>query len=157
MSHKHKFKKVLHKLSDLQINRAFKNDKLFGGVYSRDDLPNKIERKSYIINMDSVNGNGTHWICVSNLPHNMIVYFDPFGCPPPEEVLTFMRIAKKPMYYSDVDIQDINSDACGWFCIYVIKQLEKGRHFLDILLNDFKKNTFTNEKIITAFGEGLIS
>ena len=39
-----------------------------------------------IINLDSNNGSGTHWVCYVDS-----FYFDPFGLPPPENILFIKR------------------------------------------------------------------
>ena len=37
------------------------------GIYSRDGLPNKIKKECGIINLDDIQGPGTHWVCYRNL------------------------------------------------------------------------------------------
>ena len=32
------------------------------GVYSRDNLPNKIKKGTYVINLDEYENTGTHWV-----------------------------------------------------------------------------------------------
>ena len=39
-----------------------KNESRFNGVYSRDNLPNKIKDGPYVINLDEYSDIGTHWI-----------------------------------------------------------------------------------------------
>ena len=39
------------------------NIKHFRGIYSRDGLPQKIRKECGIINLDDIQGAGTHWVC----------------------------------------------------------------------------------------------
>ena len=40
--------------------------KHFRGIYSRDGLPHKIKKECGIINLDDIQGPGTHWVCYRN-------------------------------------------------------------------------------------------
>ena len=58
--------------------KCYENESRINGVYSKDNLPNKIKDGAYVINLDEYSDIGTHWIalCVKN---NDITYFDSFG------------------------------------------------------------------------------
>ena len=43
------------------------------------------------------------------------VYFDSYGCAPPNEVLEFCKV--KVMPCSEIDVQSIMADCCGWFTL----------------------------------------
>ena len=46
--------------------------KYFRSIYSRDRLPDTIRKKECgIINLDSIEGEGTHWVCYRNIDKNM--------------------------------------------------------------------------------------
>ena len=54
--------------------------KYFRGIYSRDNLPDKIHKlETGIINLDDSMGGGSHWICYRNVDKQFCEYFDPFG------------------------------------------------------------------------------
>ena len=56
----------------------YENESRFNGVYSRDNLPNKIKDGTYVINLDEYSDIGTHWIATwMNI--NNVTYFDSFG------------------------------------------------------------------------------
>ena len=42
----------LHPLTNIEINEYYKNEPRFNGVYSRNNLPNKIKKGAYVINLD---------------------------------------------------------------------------------------------------------
>ena len=41
--------------------------KHFRGIYSRDGLLKKIRKECGIINLDDIQGPGTHWVCYRNI------------------------------------------------------------------------------------------
>ena len=57
--------------------------KHFRGIYSRYGLPQNIRKECGIINLDDIQGAGTHWVCYRNLDSVLgkpvVEYFDPFG------------------------------------------------------------------------------
>ena len=67
-----------HPLSNFQIQRYYQNEPRFNGVYSQDNLSNKIKDGSYIINLHGYSDIGTHWIALYALNNN-VTYFDSFG------------------------------------------------------------------------------
>ena len=48
------------------------------GVYSRNNLPNKIKDGTYVINLDEYSDIGTHWIALY-VNTKTVTYFDSFG------------------------------------------------------------------------------
>ena len=56
----------------------YENESRFNGVYSRDNLPNKIKDGAYVINLDEHYDTGTHWIALY-VKNNDITYFYSFG------------------------------------------------------------------------------
>ena len=51
-----------HPLSNFEIQKYYQNEPRFNGVYSRDNLPNKIKDETYVINLDEYSDIGIHWI-----------------------------------------------------------------------------------------------
>ena len=51
-----------HPLTDFEIQKYYENESRFNGVYSRDDLLNKIKDGTYVINLDEYTDTGTDWI-----------------------------------------------------------------------------------------------
>ena len=64
--------------TNFEIQEYYKNQLKLNGVYSRDNLPNKIKDGAYIINLDGYSDVGTHWIAFY-VKNNDINYFDSFG------------------------------------------------------------------------------
>ena len=51
-----------HPLTNIEINEYYKIEPRFNGVYSRNNLPNKIKKGAYVINLDEYDNTGTHWV-----------------------------------------------------------------------------------------------
>ena len=67
-----------HPLTNFEIIKYYENESRFNGIYSRDNLPNKIKDRAYIINLDEYSEIATHWIAFY-VRNNDITYFDSFG------------------------------------------------------------------------------
>ena len=79
-----------HPLTNFEIQKYYENESRFNGVYSRDNLPNKIKDVAYVINLDEHADVGKHWIALF-CNKNKIVYFDSFGVERiPEEIKEFI-------------------------------------------------------------------
>lgn len=102
----------------------------------------------YIFNLDSKAGPGTHWIVIYNCNPTQVIYFDPFGVDPPEELLSLMRKTKKQMIMNTYRIQALASKSCGVYCVYIIDNLNRGDTFLNILTHFSPADYEQNEKVI---------
>jgi len=146
----------MKRLSSDQIDEYYKLNINYGGWFNKDTLP-KLENKFYIINMQSSGeGSGTHWVLVYNVKHNFCIYFDSFGIDPPKDVLQRMKETNKECVMSDVEIQNLDSMMCGYYCINVIDRLENGESYTDIVLSDYSFDTLKNENIIKKINGGDI-
>ena len=133
-----------NELSNFDIIKIIEDMKLshvFGGVYSKDQLPTLERNKFYIINLqDSDAGNGTHWtVFFYNKPLTSI-YYDSFGFIAPLPV----QAKIKPYIYNDKEIQNYNSSTCGYYCIVSFSRSKKFKKF--ILNLSFKLPVFRSIK-----------
>ena len=79
-----------HPLTNIEIREYYKNEPRFNGVYSRNNLPNKIKKGAYAINLDEYENTGTHWVSLF-VKANKVIYFDSFGIEHiPEEINKFI-------------------------------------------------------------------
>ena len=75
-----------HPLTNFEIQKYYQNESKFNGVFSRDNLPNKIKDGAYVINLDEYSDIGTHWIALY-VKNNNATYFNVFGVEHiPEEI-----------------------------------------------------------------------
>ena len=75
-----------HHLSNFEIQKYYKTESRFNGVFSRNNLLKKIKNGAYVINLDEFANVAIHWIALF-CNRNEIVYFDSFGVEHiPEEI-----------------------------------------------------------------------
>ena len=53
-----------HPLTNFEIQKYYKNEPRFNGVFSTNNLPKKIKDGTYIISLDEYADIGTHWIAL---------------------------------------------------------------------------------------------
>ena len=129
-------------LTNFEITKYYENQSRFNGVYSRDNLPNKIKDRAYVINLDEYSDIGTHWIALY-LKNNDITYFDSFGVEYiTEKIIKLM--GRKNVIANIFRIQAYDSIMCGYFCIGFIDFMFKGKALAEYTYlfspNDFKRN-----------------
>ena len=56
----------------------YQHEARFNGVFSRDNIPDKIKNGAYIINLDEYYDIGTHWVAF-RVNNKTVTYFDSFG------------------------------------------------------------------------------
>ena len=97
--------------------------------YFKDELPLNLKSNvGYIINLEDEedeNGDpntGSHWcaLYIREYPNEKreAIYFDPYGTGCPQDVEKSMKkTLGKSIPHTTKQIQDLNSDMCGWFCL----------------------------------------
>ena len=103
-----------HPLRNFEVQKYYQNEPKFIGVFSRDNLSNKIKDGTYTINLDEYSDIGTHWVALY-VKNNDVTYFDSFGVEHiPKEILKF--IGNKNIKTNIFRIQANDSIMCGYFC-----------------------------------------
>ena len=139
-----------HPLTNFEIQKYHKNEPRFYGVFSRTNLPKKIQDEAYVINLDEYADLGTNWIALF-CNRNEIVYFSSFGAEHiAEEIKEF--IGNKNIKANVFRVQANNSVMCGHFCIGFVDFMLPGKKLAGdtnlFLPHDFKKN---DNKILSYF------
>ena len=129
-------------LANFEIQAYHQNEPRLIGVYSRDNLLDKIKDGAYVINLDEYCDIGTHWIALY-VNNKTATYFDSFGIEHmPKEVKKI--IGNRNIVTNIYRIQNYDSIMCGYFCIGFIDYMFKGKNLTDytnlFLPNNFKKN-----------------
>ena len=131
-----------HPLTNIEISEYYANEPRFNGVYSRNNLPNKIKKGAYVINLDKYENTGTHWVSLFVKP-KYTVYFYSFGIEhTPKEINKLINndtIKSSSLECSAIThiksnifrIQAYDSIMCGYFCIEFINYMLKGKTLLD--------------------------
>lgn len=147
-------------MTNVGIEKVMKRHKVtnFRGVYSKDMLPKRMRAdECCIINLeDYFDGEGTHWVCVYNDPSsNDVEYFDSFGLTPPDCVKNYMTIGDKGIVYNSSDIQNLDSQMCGYYCCYYIIERYAGRQPIDVLCDFDQEPTMSNEQLIRKVARSI--
>ena len=130
-------------LTNFEIQAYYRNEPRFIGVYSRDNLPDKINLVEY-------SDIGNHWIAL-HVNNKTVTYFDSFGIEHiSEEMKKFVN--NKNIIAKIFRIQAYDSVMCGYFCIGLINNMFIGKSLIDYTnlfsSNKFKKN---DDKILNYF------
>ena len=122
-------------LSNVDIENYVKILKIrnFRGCHMRDELKNL---KSYdtecgVLKLNLSNEPDSHWTCwfkVSNKKY----YFDSFGVSPPKELVDYLE---SPILYSTFQLQGLNDQNCGKWCLVILKYLSEGSDYVDLILS----------------------
>lgn len=103
-------------LTDVDIKKYAVNLPNFRGVFMRNTLPKSpYQNECGIVNLDSNNGQGTHWVAYFK-NKNQKEYFDSFGnLPPPKEIIKYL--GKRNLKYNYHQFQKFNEFNCGHLCL----------------------------------------
>ena len=74
------------------------------------------------------------------------IYFDSYGLPPlKDHVLPFIQNNSLGWIENTQMLQDVTSEVCGLYCIYVLYELNRGSSLQNILSNFSKDNLIKND------------
>jgi len=142
-----------------QIDCEFKGHPNYVGAIPKDYL-RSLDTSKYcfgVVNNNTSKQPGSHWVCFYAMPNNpYIIFFDSYGALPNEDLETFLynlhkHLPKsKPIKMNKQILQEFGTDSCGWYCIYVLKQLLKGITY-EQLENSFKNRPCDNELMIRQY------
>ena len=119
-----------HPLTNFEIQKYYQNKTKFNGVYSRDNLPNKIKDGAYVINLDEYSDIGTHWVALYFYNDN-ITYFDSFGVEHiPKRIKAFIDRSLS-IITNIFRIQAYDPIMCRYFCIGFIDFMIAGKTLTD--------------------------
>ena len=119
-------------LSNFEVIDVAKKLKIrnFRGVFLRDELPKKPRKNECgIMNLDDSSGKGTHYVAWFK-KNNQKYYFDSYGIQAANEMIKYLG---HPLYYNTERIQPDDEVFCGHLCLFVLKKLDEGYNFQDII------------------------
>lgn len=112
----------------------------FVGVFAKDQLKNlKIHKNKQfclVYNLNNSWEKGSHWCCINYQPkmkYKYIEHFDSFGIKPCREALIFMKSIKTPIHYQNNQLQQSNSNLCGFFCLEYLTERNNNKSPNEIL------------------------
>ena len=99
-------------MTNFEIQKYYQNEPRFNGVYSRDNLTDKIKNGTYVINLDEYSDIGTHWIAFYALNLELNVSQNK------SETLLVTKILRDLRSRKNIfRIQTYDSVMSGYFCI----------------------------------------
>ena len=102
----------------------------FRGVFMKDELPKRIKPlECGIMNFNTHDQFGSHWVCYIKDYENTRIYFDSFGQITPIEMQKYLKTKSEfrnniPVIQRNTDIvQRPNTHVCGHLCLFVLTSL----------------------------------
>ena len=140
--------------------RAVKEDPIvsetFGSILPRDKLPTGKLRdfpRSYIVNTDSSQGPGKHWVAFYFENERSAEFFDSYGYKPLQlatEFETFLSRNAEHWIHNEKRLQGDFSTVCGQFCLLFLYHRCRGISMTDII-QMFSKDTDVNDVLVNEF------
>ena len=108
----------------------------------------------FIYNLEPSYMSGSHWVS-TYMKDNVINYFDSFGLPPIQEIVNRARKKNLTLLHQNNQIQNINTTTCGYFCLYLLNEMNKGKTYFDLLQVFDIHGTMKNEKFIKRYFKNI--
>ena len=101
---------------------------------SRDgNVPHNHKLALFIYNLEPSYMNGSHWVA-TYVKDNVINYFDSFGMQPFQELVDHAKRKNLPLLHQNQQIQNLYTTTCGYFCLYFLNEMHKGKgDYFDLL------------------------
>ena len=103
---------------------------LYRGTFPMDRLPTERVNGIYIINTDDHDQPGGHWVAVF-VTDERVEYFDSYGLPPLDSRCE--RFLGTNYWFNTYQLQQLYSNACGFYCVYFVLQRARGQEANTIL------------------------
>ena len=131
-------------LTNIDINRYVRELRIdnFRGVFMRDTLPKvPYQKECGIVNFNTSDQVGSHWVCYYKNGMNKRIYFDSFGQLTLDEIQKYLKTKKeyetgKEVIQRNTDIvQRVNTHVCGHLCLFVLTSLTREHLTFQEVLN----------------------
>ena len=120
-------------------------------VLSREESsPHNHKQALFIYNLEPSYMSGSHWVG-TYVKNGIINYFDSFGMPPFQEIVNHAKRKNMTLLHQSDQIQNLMTTTCGYFCLYFLNEMSKGRSYYDLLKVFNSHNTMENEKFIKNY------
>jgi len=149
-------------MNTLQVENLLRLDcnlsTTFEGVFASDRLPKFSDLKSaLVLNFDPITRPGSHWVAIY-VDNGVGEYFDSYGeAPFIDHFLNFLKQNCRTWNYNKKELQALDSDVCGYYCIWFLSERARGKSMHKIIYkfsNDLKKNDVIVKKQVEArFGK----
>ncbi len=138
-----------------QISKRLSSLKCFVGTFPRDLLPEKVNFRpaALVLNTDTSDKPGTHWVAIFLTTNGDGEYFDSFGFPPlTSDIERFMENnCINGWTTNNITFQTpALSSTCGHYCILYLTHRCRGMSFQQFIAK-FSRNTFLNDVLATQY------
>ena len=124
-------------------------------VLSRDEsVPHNHQQALFIYNLEPSYMSGSHWVA-TYVKDNVINYFDSFGLPPFQQMVNHARKKNLTLLHQNNQIQNLLTTTCGYFCLYFLNEMNKGKTYFDLLEVFDIYNTVKNEKFLEQYFKNI--
>ena len=124
-------------------------------VLSRDEsVPHNHREALFIHNLEPSYMSGSHWVS-TYVKDNVINYFDSFGLPPFQEIVNHARKKNLTLLHQNNQIQNLMTTTCGYFCLYFLNEMNKGKSYFDPLEVFDIYDTTNNEKFLEQYFKNI--
>ena len=136
-----------------EIRKQLAHIKNFIGVFSRDNIPQNLKGPvGLIVNTDTSDLPGAHWIAIYIDENQIGEYFDSYGLPPLyaefEDFLT--RECTNGWMYNRITLQCTICVTCGEYCVAYLLNRFYGGSYADYI-SLFTSNTYKNDDLIKIY------
>ena len=113
-------------------------------VLSRDQtVPHNHKLSLFIYNLEPSYMNGSHWVA-TYVRDRVINYFDSFGMAPFREIVHRAKEQNLTLLHQNRQIQNLYTTTCGYFFLYFLNEMHKGKKIYFDLLGVFSADTNKN-------------
>ena len=124
-------------------------------VLSRDEnVPHNHRQALFIYNLEPSYMSGSHWVA-TYVKDKVINYFDSFGLPPFQEIVNHARKKNLTLLHQNNQIQNLLTTTCGYFCLYFLNEMNKGKSYFDLLEVFDIYDTTKNEKFLEQYFKNI--
>ena len=124
-------------------------------VLSRDEnVPHNHRQALFIYNLEPSYMSGSHWVS-TYVKDNVINYFDSFGLPPFQEMVNHARKKNLTLLHQNNQIQNLLTTTCGYFCLYFLNEMNKGKSYFDLLEVFDIYDTTKNERFLARYFKNM--
>ena len=102
------------------LTEDYYTNQIFDGIYSRDEIPILKDKKAIIVNLDTKNQPGSHWLVISLCRANFVDYLCSFQSDPSQYSLIWTRLCEtnRILYQFPRLLQSRNYITnCGSWCL----------------------------------------
>ena len=124
-------------------------------VLSRDEnVPHNHRQALFIYNLEPSYMSGSHWVA-TYVKDKVINYFDSFGLPPFQEIVNHARKKNLTLLHQNNQIQNLLTTTCGYFCLYFLNEMNKGKSYFDLLQVFDIYDTMKNERFLARYFKNI--